>query len=152
MASLLFAFGSAIGAALAWFAGRREPSRPTLVGLSGVACGLLGALTAASWRTTAPGIEVGLGLLGTAAPLTICMAPLPAAATRAGITAAVRHFTATLALALVCGIGCATVGFVSVVSIRQLSRKEHLHRSAEPPAQMWLQRSHPPSADFAGRS
>lgn len=152
MGSVLFAFGSAIGAALAWFAGRRVPSRSTLVALSGMVCGLLGALTAASWRTAAPGIEVGLGLLGTAAPLTMCMAALPAGANRAGVPCAVRHFAATLALTLVCGIGCATVGFVSVVSIRQLSRKEHQHKSAESAARIWPQRSHSPSAVFAGRS
>ncbi|OBI05569.1 hypothetical protein A5679_13375 [Mycobacterium scrofulaceum] len=149
MGSLLFAFGSALGAALAWLTGRREPSRSTIVALSGIASGLLGALTAASWRNTVPGIEIGLGLLGTAAPLTFCIAP--AAVSRARVTSVVRHFTATLAVALVCGITCATAGFVSVVSIRQLSRKEHPQQSVESAAQRWLQPP-PNSPVFADRS
>lgn len=57
---------------------------------------------------TASAIEAGLGLLGTAALVTLCMTPLSAVASRAAIPFAVRHLAATLVLALVYGIGCVT--------------------------------------------
>jgi hypothetical protein len=132
MGPLFFTLGSAVGAALAWFVGRRERNRSTIVALNGITCGLLGVLTSASGGTTAPAIEAGLGLLGTAAPLTLCMTPLRAVATRTGILSAVRHLAPTLALALVCGISCATLGFVSVESVHYTSGK--------------VQPSHPPSS------
>jgi hypothetical protein len=120
MGPLFFGFGSALGAVLAWFVGDREPSRSTVVAFNGIACGLLGALTTVSWFATSPVIEGGLGLFGTAAPLTLCMTPLRAFANRAAIASAVRHVAATLALALVYGITCAALGFVSVVSAHQI--------------------------------
>jgi hypothetical protein len=80
MGLLFFAFGSGVGAALAWFVGRREPSRSTVFAFNGIACGLLGVLASASKGTTTPAIEAGLGLLGTAAPLTLCMRPFRAVA------------------------------------------------------------------------
>jgi MFS family permease len=121
MRSLFFAFGSAVGAALAWFVGRREPSRSTVFALTGIACGLLGVSTSASEGTTA------------------------------GIASAVRHFSATFAIALVYGIGCATVGFVSVASMRRIFGKESLDKPVRYPIMMSLKPSHTPSAAFPRR-
>jgi hypothetical protein len=142
----LFAFGSALGAVVAWFVGRHEPDRATVFAFSGIVSGLLGALTTASWRSTAPAIEVGLGLLGTAAPLTLCLTRLPATASRGGAAAALRRFVATLALALVFGIACATIGFVSVVGVRHLSEKMNLGESAGSPIELWRKPFHALSA------
>ncbi|MGH3556125.1 hypothetical protein [Mycobacterium sp.] len=122
---MFFGFGSAVGAALAWLVGRNEPSRSTVVALNGTACGLLGVLTSASGHTTASAVEAGLGLLGTAAPLTLCMTPLRPIATCAAIPSAMRYLAATLALALVYGIGCATLGFVFMEGVRHISGKEN---------------------------
>jgi hypothetical protein len=119
--SLFFAFGSAVGAALAWFVGRREPSRSTVFALTGIACGLLGVLTSASGGTTA------------------------------GIPSAVRHFSATLALAVVYGIGCATVGFVSVASVRHSFVEESVDKPVCYPIMMSLKPSRTPSAAFPRR-
>jgi hypothetical protein len=148
MGSLFFDFGSAVGAALAWFVGRRERARSTVATLNGVACGLLGILTSASGGTMAPATEAGLGLLGTAAPLTLCMTPLSPVATSAGISSAVRHLAATLALALVYGISCATLGFVSVESVRHISGKENGGKPVDYPIMMSLKPSCTPSAAF----
>ena len=152
MGLLFFAFGSGVGAALAWFVGRREPSRSTVLAFNGIACGLLGVLASASKGTTTPAIEAGLGLLSTAAPLTLCMRPFRAVASRAGIACAVRHLAATLALALVYGITCATLGFVSVVSVRHvfgvryISDKENVGKRVDYSIMMSLNPSHTPSA------
>lgn len=126
MGLALFVFGSATGAALAWFVDHREPSRSTVVTFSGIACGLLGALTYASRFTTAPAIEAGFGLLGTAAPLTLCMTPLRAVSCRGEILPAVCRVAAMLALTLVYGISCATLGFVSVHSARHVFGMQHI--------------------------
>jgi hypothetical protein len=151
MGSLFFVFGSAVGAAVAWFAGRRECSRSTVAALNGVAGGLLGILTSASGGTMAPATAAGLGLLGTAAPLTLCVTPLGPVATSAGISSAVRRLAATLALALVCGISCATLGFVSVESVHQMSDKEDGSKPVGYPIMMSLTPSRAPTAAFPHR-
>ena len=151
MGALFFAFGSAVGAALAWFVGHREPSRSTIIALNGIACGLLGVLTSVSWGTTAPAVEAGLGLFGTAAPLTSCMTPMRAVASRARIASAVRHLAATLALALLSGISCATLGFVSVESVRHISGEQNIGKPVDYLIMMSLKPSHPPSAALPRR-
>jgi hypothetical protein len=149
MESLFFAFGSALGAALAWLVGRREPSRSTVVAVNGIAGGLLGALTLLGGRSTSLAIEAGLGLFGTVAPLTLCMTPLRAVESRTGVASVVRHFAATLALALVCGISCAILGFVSVASVhhmlRHISGNQHLGQPAVYPIMMSLKPFHTPT-------
>jgi len=151
MGSLSFAFGSAVGAALAWFVCRGEPSRSAVFALNGIACGLLGVLMSAGGGKTAPAIEAGLGLLGTAAPLTLCMTPLRAVASRAGISSVVRHLAVTLALALVSGISCATLGFVSVECVRYIFGKENNVGKPVDPIMMSLKPFDTPSAAFPRR-
>lgn len=125
MGSMLFIVGSAVGAALALFVSRRQPSRSTVVVLNGVAGGLLGILISASMGSTAPAVEAGLGFLGTAAPLTLCMTSLRPLATTVGISSPVRHVAATLALSLIYGISCAASGFMLAEGVRQISVKEN---------------------------
>lgn len=124
MGSLSFAFGSAMGAALAWLVVRREPSRSTVVTLNGVACGLLGLFTSACGGTTTPVARVEIAFLGTAAPLTLCMSPLRAIARRGAIPSMLRQFAITLAAALVSGVSCAILGFVTIEGVRQISARE----------------------------
>lgn len=124
MNPLLFASGSVAGAALAWFVDRGGVSRSALLALNGIACGMFGAVASASGGADTPAVEAGFGILGTAAPLTLCLTRSRAAAGRTGIPFAIRHFAAALALALVSGTGCATVGFVAVEGVRQISGKE----------------------------
>jgi hypothetical protein len=150
LGSLFFAIGSAVGAALAWFVGRLEPSRSTGFALNGITCGLLGALTSASGDTNPPANEAWLGLLGTAAPLTSCMPPLRAVASSAGISSVARYLAVTLALALVSGISCATLGFVLVESARHISDKENVGKSVDP-IMISLKPFHPPDAAFPRR-
>lgn len=151
MGPLLFAFGSALGAVVAWLVGRHEPDRATVFAFNGIACGLLGALTTASWRSSAPAIEVGLGLLGTVAPLTLCMIGLPPVASRARVVPALRHFATTVALALVFGMACATIGFVSVVGVRHLSAKMNVGESVGSEIELWPKPFHAVSAAAPGR-
>jgi hypothetical protein len=143
---LLFAFGSALGAALAWFAGLDRRSRSTGFALNGIACGLLGALTWLSRGTHVPAAEVGYGLLSTAAPLTLCVTDLRAVAGLAEMSAVVRRFAATLALALVSGISCATLGFVSMEGASQISTKVNEGKSADHPIVRSLQGWQAPGA------
>ena len=124
MGSLFFVCGSAAGAALAWLFGRRDRRRSTVAALNGVSCGLLGMVMSISGGTPAPVTEAALGLVGAAAPLTLCMTLVSPVATSAGVFSAVRRLTATLALALVFGIGCATMGFVLVPGVWHISRKD----------------------------
>jgi hypothetical protein len=124
MGPLFFVCGSAAGAALAWLFSRRDRSRTTVAALNGVSCGLLGMVMSTSGGTAAPVTEAALGLLGAAAPLTLCMTLMSPVATSAGMFSAVRRLTATLALALVFGIGCATMGFVLVPGVWHISRKD----------------------------
>jgi hypothetical protein len=147
MGSLCFVLGSAFGAVLAWFVSCRERSRSTVAAVNGVAGGLLGILMSASWDTMTPATEAGLGFLGTAAPLTLCMTPLGSAATSARISSAVRDFAARLALALICGVSCATLGFISVESLRYIGVKENEGEAAEEyPVMMSYTLSGEPSA------
>ncbi len=143
MGSLVFVCGSAAGAALAWLIGRRDRSRSTIAALCGVSCGLLGMLISASGGTVAPATEAGMGFLGTVAPLTLCTATLNPVATSAEISSAVRYFTATLALALVYGIGCATLGFVSVQGLRHVSREDEEGKAADYPIMLSPKHSSP---------
>lgn len=138
MELLLFGVGCAVGAVLAWFVGRREPSRPAVLALSGAACGLLGILTSARWDTRAPAIEFGLGLVGTAGPLTLCMLPWRTVVSRMEIASAGRDLAGALALALVWGISCATVGVVSVQSVRQVLLEVGEPGVAVPPSSVYL--------------
>lgn len=130
---LYFACGSAAGAALACRIDRRDRGRLAIAALSGLSCGLLGIVLAMSNDAAAPVTETCLGLLGTAAPLTLCVPSVRPAATNADLLFATRRFSATLFLALVYGIGCATVGFVSVPAARhvacELGEADH-HSSA----------------------
>jgi hypothetical protein len=151
MGSLFFVCGSAAGAALAWLVGRRDRSRSTVAALNGVSCGLLGMVMSISGGTTAPVTEAGLGLLGAAAPLTLCMTLMSPVATSAGVFSAVRHLTATLALALVCGIGCATVGFVLVPGVRHISRKDDEGKAADASIMLSPKHSGTPGAPFPRR-
>jgi hypothetical protein len=146
LGSLLFALGSALGAALAWLAGLGRPSRSTGFALNGIACGLLGALTWASRGTNSPAIQVGFGLLTTAAPLTLCVTQLRAVPTLGGMSSVVRRFAATLALALVSGISCATLGFVSVESVSEIRIKENEGKPIDNPIMTSLQGLKAPSA------
>jgi hypothetical protein len=125
MGSLSFIFGSAVGAAGAWFLSRRALIPSTLVVFSGVVAGVLGMVILASWRSHTPASEFGLGLLSTVAPLTLCLTPMRLVATSEGIVSTVRAFTARLALALVCGISCAILGFVLLLSLRYVEVKEN---------------------------
>jgi hypothetical protein len=136
MGELFFVCGSVVGAALAWLVGRGDRSRSTAVTLTGVSCGLLGALTSLSGGTMAPMTQAGFGLLGAAAPLTLCMASLGTGGTSARIPSAVRGLAARLALALVCGISSATLGFVSVESLRYIGVKEYETRAEDNPIMM----------------
>lgn len=152
MGSLFFAFGSAVGAALSWFfVGRVEPSRSTAFALNGIACGMLGALVSASRGTNVPAVEAGLGLFGAAAPLALCMTGLRAVASRAAISSVVRHLAASLALALVSGISCATVGFVLVESVREISAKENIGKPVGYPIMIYLKFSGTPGRAFCRR-
>ena len=121
MDTLYFACGSAAGAALACLVDRRDRGRLVIAALSGVSCGLLGIVLAMSNNAAAPVTETCLGLLSTAAPLTLCVPSVRPAATNADLLLATRRFSATLLLALVYGIGCATVGFVSVPAARHMA-------------------------------
>lgn len=151
MGSMCFAFGAAVGAAIAWFVGCREPSQSARLAFNGIACGLLGLLLSAGTSMTAPAIEAGLGLFGTAAPLTLCMTPLRAVTSRAGIPSVVRNLAVTLAVALISGISCATLGFVSVESARLISVKGNVGESVDP-ITMSLKLFHTPLVAFPRRS
>jgi hypothetical protein len=131
MGELFFVCGSVVGAALAWLIGRGDRSRSMAGALTGVSCGLLGVLTSMSGGTIAPMTQAGFGLLGAAAPLTLCVTSVNAAATNAGVSSAVRRYSAALVLALVYGISCATVGFVSVTGARHLSHKGDVGQAAD---------------------
>jgi hypothetical protein len=131
MGELFFVCGSVVGAALAWLVGRGDRSRSTVATLTGVSCGLLGALTSFSGGTMAPITQAGFGLLGAAAPLTLCVTSVHAGATTAGISSTVGRYGATLMLVLVYGIGCATVGFLSAAGVRHLSHKANVGEVAD---------------------
>jgi hypothetical protein len=133
---LFFVMGSAFGAVFAWFVSCREPSLSTVVVLNGVVGGLLGIVMSASWGTTTPATEAGLGLLSTAAPLTLCITPVGLAGTSGRITSAVRRLAARLGIALICGISCATLGFVSVESVRSIEIKENQVRAVNHPGRL----------------
>jgi peptidoglycan/LPS O-acetylase OafA/YrhL len=125
MGTLLFVFGSAAGAVLAWFVGRREPSRATVAAINGVVGFLLGMVLSASYETATPATEAAIGLLGNAVPLTLCMGPLDPTASSSRICFAVGRMAGGLALALVCGLSCATLGFVAVEAVRYIGVKGH---------------------------
>jgi len=127
MGEVFFVCGSVVGAVLAWLVGRGDRRRSTVGALTGASCGLLGALTAISGGTMAPMTQAGFGLLSAAAPFTLCVTPGNPAA---GTTSAVRRYSAALLLALVYGIGCATLGFVSVAGVWHLSHKSSVGESA----------------------
>lgn len=153
MGSLLFAFGSAVGAAVAWLVVRGHPHWSTGFALNGIACGLLGALLSATRDTNVPAIiEAGFGLLTTAAPLTLCMSGSRAPAGHAGAFSAGRNLAATLALALVSGVSCATVGFMLVESVRQISVKESTVKPSGDPIILSLRPFHAPSPALRGGS
>jgi len=151
MGSLCFVLGSAFGAVLAWFVGCRERSGSMVAAFNGVAGGLLGIVMSASWDTMTPATEAGVGLLGTAAPLTLCMTPLSPAATSARISSAVRNLAARLALALVFGISCTTLGFISVESLRYIGVKENEGKAADYPIKISAKPSGEPSSVFPHR-
>lgn len=118
MPSLFFVLGSAAGAVIAWYVARGELSRGAVAAITGVVCCMLGITTSASHGTTGLVTEAGLGLLGAAAPLTLCTNRLNRSLDQSQVFAAVRRLVLTLAVALVYGISCATVGFVSSESVR----------------------------------
>src|SRR5947209_6862531 len=124
MGALFFVVGSVGGAVVAWFIGCRERNRSTAAAINGVAAGLLGLVLSASYEAVTPATEAVVGLLGTAVPLTLCVSPSDPTAPRARISAAVRRLAGRLALALVCGISCAALGFVSVEAMRYVGIKE----------------------------
>ncbi|UMB70705.1 hypothetical protein [Mycobacterium paraterrae] len=114
MGASLFVWGSAAGAGCAWLAGRRDMSPSLAAAYTGVVCGLLGVLLAASRGATAPMAEAAFGFLGAAAPLTLCTTLGPVVKT----SAAVRRMSLTLALAVAYGISCTALGFAVVYGIR----------------------------------
>jgi hypothetical protein len=124
MGELFFVCGSVVGAALAWLVGRGNRSRSTAAALTGVSCGLLGVLTAIGGGTMAPMTQAGFGLLGAAAPLTLCVASGKSGATTAEISSTIRRYSATLVVALLFGIGCATAGFALAYGVKYDARKE----------------------------
>jgi hypothetical protein len=121
MGELCFVGGSVLGAALAWLIGRSDRSRWTAATLTGVSCGLLGALASISGGTMAPMAQAGIGLLSAAAPLTLCVISVNTAAATKSTSFAIGRYSATLVLVLVYGTGCATAGFVAAAGLRQLS-------------------------------
>jgi hypothetical protein len=121
--TLYFACGSAAGAALAGLVGRRDRGRLVIAALSGLSCGLLGIVLAMSNKAAAPATETCLGLLSTAVPLTLCVPSVRPAATNTDLLLATWRFATTLLLAIVYGISCATVGFVSVPAAREMACK-----------------------------
>lgn len=123
MGVLYFACGSAAGAALAYLVDRCDRGRSVIAALCGLSCGLLGVVLAMSSEAATPVTETCLGLLGTVAPLTLCVPSVRPAATNADLLFATRRFAATLLLALVYGIGCATIGFVSVTAAGHMACK-----------------------------
>jgi hypothetical protein len=131
MGELFFVCGSVVGAALARLVGRTDRSRSMAGALTGVWCGLLGALTSMSGGTMAPMTQAGFGLLGAAAPLTLCVASVNPASTTGGSSSAVRRYSATLVLALVYGIGCATVGFALAYGVKYDGHKEFVGQAAD---------------------
>ncbi len=116
MGALSFVCGSAAGAVLAWFAGRREPSRSLVAAYTGLSCALLGMLMGSSRGAMTPMIQATFGLLGAATPLTLCARFDDE--TGAYTVTTVRRLAVTLTLALACGIGCAAMGFAFVYGIR----------------------------------
>lgn len=151
MGSLFFAFGSAVGAAVAWLIVRGYPQWSTGFALNGVACGLLGALLSATRGTSTPAIvEAGFGFLTTAAPLTLCMTGARVVGEGAGIFSAGRHLATTVALALVSGLCCAIVGFVAVESVRDISIKESTVKTVGHPIMLSLSLFHAPDTTFGG--
>jgi len=120
MGELVFICGSVVGAALALLVSCGDRSRSTAAALTGVSCGLFGVLTAMTGGTITPMTQAGFGLLGAAAPLTLCLTSTNPAPTSAGIWSVARRYSATLALVLLYGTGCATAGFVSVTGLRYL--------------------------------
>jgi hypothetical protein len=131
MGELFFFCGSVVGAALAWLVGRGDRSRSMAAALTGVSCGLLGVLASLSGGTMAPMTQAGFGLLGAAAPLTLCVTSVNPATTSAGTSSAIRRYSATLVLAMVYGISCATAGFVSAAGVRYLSYNGNASEAAD---------------------
>jgi hypothetical protein len=131
MGELFFVCGSVVGAALAWLIGRGDRSRSMAAALTGVSCGLLGVLTSIGGGTMAPMTQAGFGLLGTAAPLTLCVTAVNRASTTAGISAAVRRYSATLAVSLVYGICCAGIGFALAYGVKYDGHKEFVGEPAQ---------------------
>lgn len=125
MGSVFFAFGSAIGAAITCFVVRGKSHWSTAFALNGIVCGLLGALFSATGNTSTRAIiESGSGFLATAVPLTLCISGLRAVSDWAGVFSPRHHLATALGLTLVSGLSCATVGFVAVKSVHNISIKE----------------------------
>lgn len=148
MGSLLFVVGSALGAVVAWIANRRVRSRSTIAALNGVVGGLIGMLTSVGAGMAAPAVEVGLGLLTAAAPLTLCIAPVGAGAS---IVSGLRRLTVTLALSLAYGTGCAAVGFVVVHGVRYVCYEQSKGKAAPDPGPVSPGQPGSPSAISRGR-
>jgi hypothetical protein len=112
--------GSVAGAFLAGFVARAEPGRAFVAALTGLTSGLLGILVWAGGGTTTPLTQAGTGLVSALAPLTLCTVALDGPAAGRGVIAGIRQFGTTLAVSLIYGIGCASVGFASVGLIRHI--------------------------------
>lgn len=124
MGWLFVALGSAAGAVLGCLVMGRAPSWSAGFALNGIVCGLLGALGALgvpSQTGGADAVDFARGLLGTAAPLTLCLVGIRAVESGDRSTLVARRFAATLAVALVSGTSCAALGFVAVESVRSIS-------------------------------
>lgn len=130
MGNLFFFGGSVVGAALAWFVGRGDRSRSMAAALTGVSCGLLGVLASMSGGTMTPMTQAGFGLLGAAAPLTLCLTSVNTATTTEERSSAIRRYSATLTLSLLYGIGCAVMGFALGYGVKYDSHKEFVGQPA----------------------
>jgi hypothetical protein len=130
MGALFFVCGSAAGATLAWFVGRRERSRSTIAAFNGLACALFGIVAVAGGGATSPVTQAGVGLLGTVTPLTWCATVTPVV-TGGGVAGAARRFSSALALSLLYGIGCAVVGFALAYAVKYDGHKEFVGEAAD---------------------
>jgi hypothetical protein len=129
MGALFFVCGSAAGATLAWFVGRRERSRSTIAAFNGLSCALFGIVAVVGGGATSPVMQASWGLLGTVTPLTWC-ATVTSVVTGGGVAVAARRFSSTLALSLVYGIGCAVVGFALAYGVKYDGHKEFVGEPA----------------------
>ncbi|MDT5332380.1 MAG: hypothetical protein QOF31_3677 [Mycobacterium sp.] len=109
--------GAIVGAALAIAVERTQPGRSAFVAFNVAVCTTAGIVTMISMRWPHVPVWFGVGLVSTAAPITLAIVPTRSITTASDARRYLRRIAATVTIHVAYGVTFALVGFIVALGL-----------------------------------